>query len=179
MKQFFKLPRRLATVLPTPYSSSFLNLTKDFTRSEATQSPLLTLSRNLQPFGFFLFPRVFFLYKKEKAFGKVSHLLRPIRPWFMFSAWKAEKSKNLLFSSFLFEEQKIRKALLSSNLRINLQAISLKTRTDYRLVGFLPQQQPNLVQSHPKALKSFWIKSIPTFFIYQILFSISRDYTCP
>ncbi len=88
--RFCKLPRRLATVLPTTYSSTSLNSTqirltlfvrlfsiaskyfrvkKRLRSREITQDSLLTLAR----------------------IGKFSRLLRPVGPAFMFSVCRTEK----------------------------------------------------------------------------------------
>jgi len=100
VKQFFKLPRRLATVLPTPYSSSFLNLTKDFTRSEATQSPLLTLSRNLQPFWVLSFPKGFLSCKERKGFWKGFAPAAPHKALIHVFCLKSRKIKKSAFFKF-------------------------------------------------------------------------------
>jgi hypothetical protein len=120
--------------LAHPLFSELSRLGKRFHKSEITQIPPITLS----------------------GIVKVSHLLRPIRPGFMFSvsgtdnsgasetAWRA---KAFLRLRHLFPLLQIH----SKNLRIHLEAIALTTPTDYRLVWSLPRQQPNPPQPHPMA----------------------------
>src|SRR3989344_1337781 len=111
--QFCKLPRRLATVLPTTYSCTFLQCIKEFTKGEFTQGSLLTLS----------------------GIGKFSRLLRPVGPCFMFSVYRTEKFGAVHRCLDIICSAQFR--LCSASLRNHLRAISLKTRTDYRFVRLI------------------------------------------
>jgi len=70
----------------------------------------------------------------------------------MFSAHRAEK-----FRVFIHLKHRTSSSsshcLYSASLRSHLRAITLMTRTDYRFVGLLPQQQPNPPQPNRFAPK--------------------------